>query len=129
MRPRHAVLACAALVVVAAHVVAQGPGPGRPGPGWSRWRPGGPPSLPGLTEAERQAFADGARAFGRNYTTADGLGPVFNDSSCAACHQGGGGSNRRVTRFGRVSDGEFDALEFLGGSLVQDEGIGTGHHR
>ena len=81
--------------------------------------------LPDLTIAQRQAFADGVRAFGRHYTTADGLGPVFNDDSCAACHQGGGGSNRRVTRFGRTSSGGFDPLDDLGGSLVQDEGIGS----
>lgn len=96
----------------------QRPGPG-PGPG------GGPQSIAGLTAAERQAFADGVRAFGRRYTVAEGLGPVFNDESCAECHRGGGGSQRRVTRIGRVEDGRFDDLADLGGSLLQARGIGT----
>lgn len=96
----------------------QRPGPG-PGPG------GGPQPLAGLTVAERQAFTDGARAFGRRYTVAEGLGPVFNDESCADCHRDGGGSPRRVTRIGRMADGRVDDLADLGGSLLQARGIGT----
>jgi CxxC motif-containing protein (DUF1111 family) len=80
--------------------------------------------LPDLTVAERQAFMLGMRAFNRVYTVADGLGPVFNDDSCAPCHPAGGASNRLVTRFGRVTTEGFDPLEDLGGSLVQERGIG-----
>jgi CxxC motif-containing protein (DUF1111 family) len=36
----------------------------------------------------------------------------------------GGGSTRLETRFGRVARGEFNPLEGLGGSLIQDQGIG-----
>ncbi len=61
---------------------------------------GGAP-IGGLTPAQQQAFADGQRTFARHYTNADGLGPIFNDESCADCHRNGGGSNRTVTRFGR----------------------------
>lgn len=81
--------------------------------------------LPDLTVAERQAFAEGMRTFGRSYTAADGLGPVFNDDSCAACHPGGNASNRRVIRFGRLTEEGFDPLAHLGGSLLQERGLGS----
>lgn len=80
--------------------------------------------LPDLTVAERQAFMIGAHTFNRAYDVAEGLGPVFNDTSCAACHPAGRGSDRLVTRFGRTAGDDFDPLEYLGGSLVQDRGIG-----
>lgn len=42
-------------------------------------------------------FADGRRAFRRTFTKTDGLGPGFNDTSCAGCHshpnQGGAGKD------------------------------------
>src|SRR5262249_3928419 len=60
---------------------------------------------------------------------ADGLGPVFNNVSCVACHlspAAGGSSVLVETRFGRVgSDGVFDPLANLGGSLIQSQGFGT----
>jgi hypothetical protein len=37
----------------------------------------------------------------------------------------GGGSNRTVTRFGRMEGGIFDPLSELGGSQIQTRGIGT----
>ena len=83
--------------------------------------------LPGLTVSERARFAAGRDAFEEVESVSDGLGPVFNDVSCAACHlQGaiGGASARTVTRFGRVSGGAFDPLAELGGSLIQSQGIG-----
>src|SRR5205085_2178063 len=60
---------------------------------------------------------------------ADGIGPVFNEASCVACHLGpgaavGGSNGRLETRFGRVSEAGFDPLTRLGGSLLQDRGIG-----
>jgi CxxC motif-containing protein (DUF1111 family) len=89
----------------------------------------GPPlsnAVGGLTPAQRQAFAEGARVFAKNYVVAEGLGPVFNDESCDDCHRGGGGTNRTVTRFGRLdARGDFDALAILGGSLRQSRGIGA----
>lgn len=89
--------------------------------------PGGPPgpvALAGLSVEERQAFDAGARVFARTYDVAEGLGPVFNDASCNACHRGGNGSNRTVTRIGRAADGGFDPLDAVGGSLLQSRGIG-----
>src|SRR3982751_6340510 len=85
--------------------------------------------LDGLSPALTAAFSAGARTFVKRYTTADGLGPVFNDDSCADCHRTpaiGGASNRLVTRFGRDADGFFDPLLELGGSLMQTRGIGRG---
>ena len=80
----------------------------------------------GLTPAQRQAFAEGARVFAKNYAVAEGLGPVFNDESCEDCHRAGGGSNRTATRFGRIDvRGGFDPLATLGGSLRQARGIGA----
>jgi CxxC motif-containing protein (DUF1111 family) len=87
--------------------------------------PGGTP-VAGLTPAQQIAFTEGSRTFSKNYEIADGLGPVFNDESCNDCHRNGGGSNRTVTRFGRVdSRGAFDPLAELGGSLIQSRGIGS----
>ena len=88
-------------------------------------RPPGPAPLAGLTPAERQAFDEGTRTFNRIYTMADGLGPVFNDDSCADCHRAGAATNRTVRRFGRIVRGEFDAMAEAGGSLIQSRGIGS----
>jgi CxxC motif-containing protein (DUF1111 family) len=80
----------------------------------------------GLTPAQNLAFQEGRRTFAKNYRIADGLGPVFNDESCADCHRGGTtASNRTVSRFGRITNGAFDPLPELGGSLIQSRGIGS----
>ena len=113
----------AAVCFASALVVGQQgpPGGGRRGGG-----PGGGVPVTGLTPADRQAFDEGNRTFGKQYSMAEGLGPVFNEESCAECHRNGGGTNRTVTRFGRVDEaGRFDALPELGGSLVQSQGIGS----
>ena len=115
---RYRLLAGAATLLAASIGVTAQRGPGQ-GPN------GGPQPVAGLTLAQQQAFADGVRAFGRAYTEAVGLGPVFNDESCADCHRGGGDSNRNVTRIGRQEANGFDGLERLGGSLLQARGIGT----
>jgi cytochrome c551/c552 len=84
-------------------------------------------ALAGLTLAQRSAFADGLADFGSDEEVIDGLGPVFNERSCAACHSVpavGGGSTRSVTRFARRANGTFDPLTNLGGSLMQDHAIG-----
>lgn len=114
------VLNAAALVSSIAVQAQRGPAPG-PGPGGG----GGPQPIAGVTVVERQAFDAGARAFARVYDVAEGLGPVFNDDSCNACHRGGGGSNRRVTRIARSGADGLDNLTDLGGSLLQDRGIGA----
>jgi CxxC motif-containing protein (DUF1111 family) len=87
--------------------------------------------LPGLTAEELAAFETGKDEFSDAETAAQGLGPVFNESSCVACHMGpngavGGTNQRQETRFGRIGrDGAFDPLTALGGSLLQDHSIGA----
>lgn len=86
---------------------------------------GGP--ISGLSNEERARFAAGREVFVARETVADGIGPVFNDDSCVACHvapAAGGGDSRTETRFGRRARGGFDAMNDLGGSLLQSQGIG-----
>jgi CxxC motif-containing protein (DUF1111 family) len=82
--------------------------------------------LPGLTPEQLAAFNTGRAAFRERETVASGLGPIFNDVSCVACHNGqaaGGASRIFVTRFGHTENGVFDPLESLGGSLLQRRAI------
>ena len=85
--------------------------------------------LPGLAADELALFQTGKDRFEEVEGIADGLGPVFNEASCVACHSGpvvGGSSARLETRFGRRSDGGgFDPLLSEGGSLLQDHAIGA----
>jgi CxxC motif-containing protein (DUF1111 family) len=83
--------------------------------------------LPGLTSDLRARFAAGKTAFQEVETVADGIGPVFNNVSCVACHSSpatGGGSTLIETRFGRMVNGQFDPMTDFGGSLIQTQGIG-----
>jgi CxxC motif-containing protein (DUF1111 family) len=83
--------------------------------------------LPGLGAAELALFEAGKEIFEEEETVEQGVGPVFNEASCVACHAGptGGSNGRLETRFGRrSSDGSFDPLAAKGGSLLQDHGIG-----
>lgn len=93
-------------------------------------RRNGPPRasdpLPGLSDAELVAFADGRLEFTNRENADGGLGPVFNRNSCAACHvQGGlgGAGTLNVTRFGLTMNDIFDPLDALGGSLLQNQSI------
>ncbi|MBI5505886.1 MAG: hypothetical protein HY899_13905 [Deltaproteobacteria bacterium] len=86
--------------------------------------PGDP--LPALSPAHLVWFNEGAAAFSEEYVAEDGLGPIFNDRSCVACHSTpapGGGSERTVTRFGRSESGNFDPLVSMGGPLLQAQAI------
>ncbi|PHX73506.1 MAG: hypothetical protein CK548_00765 [Opitutia bacterium] len=101
------------------------PNAGRPAP---QLNPLGQP-LAGLTAAELAAFSEGGVEFRSAETVAGGLGPIFNDVSCIACHDAGGtggASRRTVTRFGRTVNGVFDPLERQGGSLLQERSINPG---
>lgn len=97
--------------------MAPAPAPGTP-------QPGAP--LAGLTAAELADFNEGREEFVAVETPQGGLGPIFNDSSCVACHSAGGvggASAQTVTRFGRLTQGQFDDLARLGGSLQQARAI------
>lgn len=85
-------------------------------------------ALSGLTAEEKARFTAGREVFVETETPEDGVGPVFNDSSCVACHsvpEVGGASDRIETRFGKRTRNGFDALTALGGSLIQEQGIGA----
>ncbi len=77
--------------------------------------------LDGLTAAELAAFAEGDREFGRPFSPASGLGPIFNNVSCAACHSGDG-RGRIENALVRFSVGSDPARE-LGGPQLQDRAI------
>jgi CxxC motif-containing protein (DUF1111 family) len=79
-----------------------------------------------LDAPSRSAFDEGQEEFSAVETPDGGLGPIFNNSSCAACHTAGGiggASETSVTRFGRLVNGKFDELAALGGSLLQSQAI------
>src|SRR5262245_44091891 len=60
--------------------------------------------LPELPPAQLVEFTAGQAEFVAAEEADEGLGPVFNDISCAACHSSptiGGDSNIVETRFGR----------------------------
>src|SRR5881396_3241690 len=79
--------------------------------------------LADLTPEQRAQFEDGKRIFQRVFEPKDGLGPLFNGNSCAACHEtpvvGGLGDEVEVhaTRF--VSPDFCDQLFDQGGPVIQ----------
>lgn len=75
----------------------------------------------GLTPEELAAFIAGDEQFGRPFTRAAGLGPIFNDVSCAACHSGDG-RGRPENALVRISRGLDPALD-VGGPQIQDRAI------
>jgi CxxC motif-containing protein (DUF1111 family) len=82
--------------------------------------------LPDLTQDQLAAFTDGLGEFESIETPESGLGPIFNNTSCANCHATptiGGASALSVTRFGRNDIGVFDPLAQEGGSLLQNRAI------
>ena len=80
-----------------------------------------------LTAAELALFNSGKEEFEAVEAIDEGLGPVFNEASCATCHNSpvGGTTGRKETRFGRITNGGFDPMTDVGGSLIQDHGIGV----
>ena len=82
----------------------------------------------GLSPALQVRFVAGQANFSSPDTPQTGLGPVFNNTACAACHDAsavGGGSIITETRYGTVTNGVFDPLAQYGGSLIHSQGIGT----
>ena len=77
--------------------------------------------LPGLSAAELAAFAEGDGQFAFAFAPASGLGPIFNNVSCASCHSGDGRGRREnsLTRFSRGGD----PVRELGGPQLQDRAI------
>src|SRR5690606_26882307 len=79
--------------------------------------------LPGLSAEQRARFEEGMVLFNRVFTEADGLGPLFNDNQCSACHTSpatGGTGDQFVTRMSRtLPDGTCDPLIAEGGENVR----------
>jgi CxxC motif-containing protein (DUF1111 family) len=79
--------------------------------------------LPGLDAAQRSRFEAGRALFGRVFRPEDGLGPLFNENQCSACHtdpaSGGTGEQAasRATRF--EPPDRCDLLPLEGGENVQ----------
>lgn len=67
-------------------------------------KPGAP--LPGLTKKQLDKFYRCKAVFAKTFTTAEGLGPLFNEQSCASCH--GGDSP------GASAQNSADAATFIG---------------
>src|ERR1700752_3952332 len=75
--------------------------------------------IDGLTDAEMAAFARGDAEFERQFAPNTGLGPIFNDVSCATCHSGDGRGRPRnaLIRIGSDADSFQNSL---GGPQIQD---------
>ena len=88
-----------------------------PGQTDSELLPGSP--LPGITAAEFERFHLGLEDFLEVETAEDGLGPAFNGTSCAGCHNipaiGGFGTITEMRAGYRNEEGRFQAFE--GGTL------------
>jgi len=77
--------------------------------------------LPGLTPEELTVFLRGDGEFERAFAPADGLGPIFNNPSCAGCHSGDGRGRpeNALTRFGAPPD----LARAVGGPQLQPQAI------
>ena len=78
--------------------------------------------LDGLGGEELAGFIAGDEQFGLAFTPSTGLGPIFNDVSCAACHSGDG-RGRRENSLTRISRGSADLALDVGGPQIQDRAI------
>jgi CxxC motif-containing protein (DUF1111 family) len=78
--------------------------------------------LPDLTPDELSAFVRGDAEFGRPFAAMDGLGPIFNDVSCASCHSADGRGHPRnaLARIGEPGDGY---LSSMGGPQIQTRAL------
>lgn len=79
-------------------------------------------AVPGLTAAEAAAFVRGDAEFGRRFSPTTGLGPIFNNVSCASCHSGDG-RGRLSNALQRIGSSEDDLLRAVGGPQIQDKAI------
>src|SRR5262245_58045767 len=77
--------------------------------------------LPDLGPAELSAFLVGDEAFGKPFAISEGLGPIFNNISCASCHSGDGRGRpeNALSRFGQPPDMGGQ----MGGPQLQDRAI------
>jgi CxxC motif-containing protein (DUF1111 family) len=76
----------------------------------------------GLSASERAAFARGDTEFARRFSPLTGLGPIFNDASCASCHSGDG-RGRLENALQRIGSPENDMLRAVGGPQIQTRAV------
>jgi len=83
--------------------------------------PGDP--LPWATPAERARFEQGAAEFDVEFEDETGLGPLFNEVSCAECHEdpvrGGSGDEIEFHATATLTGGACDELTAQGGPVYQ----------
>jgi CxxC motif-containing protein (DUF1111 family) len=83
--------------------------------------PGDP--LPWVSPAERTRFEQGAEQFDVEFEDQTGLGPLFNEVSCAECHEdparGGSGDEIEVHATAYLAGGVCDELTPQGGPVYQ----------
>jgi len=77
--------------------------------------------IEGLENGELGDFQDGQTQFRRSFSISEGLGPIFNNVSCASCHSGDGRGipTNTLTRFSRAGD----LIPAEGGPQIQDKAI------
>jgi len=81
--------------------------------------------LGGISDAD---FSTAQANFNQTEAIGDGVGPIFNDVACGACHSLGaiGGSGEQIERrFGKFVNGVFNSLASEGGSLRQLKSLGS----
>jgi len=82
--------------------------------------------LPGLSDAQVAQYQRGRALFDHTFTPAEGLGPLFNNTSCKACHgfpNSGGASSELLTLIGGDSNGVPRTLKEKGGPVISDWAI------
>ena len=77
--------------------------------------------LDGLPPELQRVFALGEESFAREFIPADGLGPIFNNTSCLVCHPGNGRGTPDLALI-RFSLG-LDLIMSMGGPQFQDKAI------
>lgn len=79
-------------------------------------------AIAGLTPNERALFEIGKVEYSTPFSASEGLGPAFNATNCASCHESpiGGWGGTTVQHFGRLEpNGTFNFLEEFGGPVRQ----------
>lgn len=81
--------------------------------------------IEGLTQEQTNQHHVGDIAFGRVFSEAEGLGPIFVSNSCENCHSGDGKGHpfTSLTRFGKMTATGFDAMLDEGGPQLQSHAI------
>lgn len=114
----------AATLLLVGSVGCDGSRAGEPGATFQGLRPGDP--LPGLTPEQEARFRQGHALFRKIYSPEEGLGPLFNENACNACHtdpaDGGTGDQFlfRATHF--VPSEGCDLILDEGGDNLRQQG-------